>query len=622
MLLLITVLLILLIILTLVMLFSRTTNTENYNPWNNDFKLSSIAPFKEKSTIQGQGFARPDCQMHPNCFGCKGYAKSDLPFNLSWDGIQNQGHIALLFITGRNKPCVDNLWGKWIQNDYFVAFNHGNSPLSYAINIPTEEITYDNLVPAIIKLIEAALDKPSVKGCVFISESCIPTKSAAHVYKKLINSHSILLFVNENLDKAQFFHFLSRQAMEIVLNDYKNTKFAVGYTKSLSNGGNDELLIPQLLKNHPEIPTIHGNVTFQCHALNCINHENGWDPVSSVSSKNITTYPHFDKISTKFAQLLLSNKSLFARKFTKGTSVDGESLESFLSKNIMFTSENFSEAKIVKLQGGIGNLIVHNLFYSIKKELKIEPNIPVNISYFPTPIKLRDEEINRFKSIDKKWFKTEDPVVGWDYGYLDEKVRPYYLEYWRLCRPILKRVYDEYLIKMVVKYPVLHFRCSDVPTNRHPCYHTPKISFIDAVLYKIKEKQYTTVIFMTCNSHGVIEDKQKSVCINLEDFYIKYIESKGIKVIKQCNEILYDMSTMYHSPLLVSLNNSSLAFVVGISKDPKQYITGKIGKEKGEYNENALDKADWEIISINPLLHREVNDYYDLSEVRRKLMDV
>lgn len=619
MLLLITVLLVLLIVIVLVVLFSRTTNTENYNPWNNDFKLSSVAPFKKKSHIQGQGFARPDCQMHPNCFGCKGYAKSDLPFNLSWDGIQNQGHIALLFITGRNKPCVDNLWGKWIQNDYFVAFNHGNSPLSYAINIPTEKITYDNLVPAIIKLIEAALDKPSVKGCVFISESCIPTKSAAHVYKKLINSHSILFFVNENLDKAQFFHFLSRQAMETILDDYKKTQFAVGYSKSMSSGGNDELLIPQLLKNHPDIPTIHGNVTFQCSALNCINHENGWDP---VSSKRIITHPHFDKISTKFAQLLLSNKSLFARKFTKDTSVDGESLESFLSKNIMFTkNEHFSEANIVKLQSSIGNLIVHNLFYSIKKDLNIEPNTPVSISYFPTPIKLRDEEINRFKSIDKKWF-NEDPAIGWGYGNLDEKVRPYYLEYWRLCRPILKRVYDEYLIKMDVKYPVLHFRCSDIPTNRHPSYHIPKISFIDAVLDKIKEKKYTTVIILTCNSHGIMEEKQKNVCINLNDFYIKYIESKGIKVIKQCNEILYDMSTMYHSPLLVSLNNSSLSFVVGISKDPTQYITGKIGKENGEYNEHALDKADWEIININPLLHREVNDYYDFSEVRRKLMDV
>ncbi len=45
MILLILVLLILLIVL--VVLFSCTTNTENYNPWNNDFKLSSIALSKK-----------------------------------------------------------------------------------------------------------------------------------------------------------------------------------------------------------------------------------------------------------------------------------------------------------------------------------------------------------------------------------------------------------------------------------------------------------------------------------------------------------------------------------------------------------------------------------------------
>jgi hypothetical protein len=328
------IIIIVVIILLIIIVSSINPNSivDKYNAWNKNFKMSSIAPFKQKSIVQGQGFERPDCQMHPNCFGCKGYAKSDLPFDLTWKGIQNQGKIALLFITGRNKPCVDSLWSKWIHKDYFVAFNHGNSDLPYAINIPSVKITYSNIVPAIFKLIEAALENPTVKGCVFISESCIPTKSPAHVYKKLINSHSILFFVNENLDKAQFFHFLSRQAMEIALEDYSKTKLAIGYEKTMKNGGNDELLIPQLLKNHPDLPTIHGNTTFQCSAMNCINVDNGWAP---VTSKKIKTYPHYDKISNKFASLLLSNNSLFARKFTNNTSVDGQPLESFLEKHIL-----------------------------------------------------------------------------------------------------------------------------------------------------------------------------------------------------------------------------------------------------------------------------------------------
>lgn len=324
---------VIIIVVSLLILFNQPPDTfEQYNPWNNNFKMSSLSPFKKHSLIQGQHFKRPDCQMHPNCFGCKGYNKSDLPFNLPWDGIQNQGHIALLFITGRGEPCVNSIWERWINKEYFVAFNHGIVTLPYATNIPTEKITYDNIVPAIVKLIRTSLETPTIKGCVFISESCIPTKSPAHVYKKLIHSPSILLFVNENLDKSQFFYFLSRQAMEAIVEDYKHTKLASSYDKTMSNGGNDELLIPQILKKHPDIPTIHGNVTFQCSALNCINKENGWD---TTSTKKNVSHPHYDRLSKKFASLLLSNTSLFARKFTKDTTVDGEPISSFLEKHIL-----------------------------------------------------------------------------------------------------------------------------------------------------------------------------------------------------------------------------------------------------------------------------------------------
>ena len=319
---------IIILIVCLIVLIICNCRSESYNPWNNNFKNSSIMPFI-KNKNQGKKFKRPDCQTHPNCFGCPGFVKSNISYNLKWNKIEKPtGTIALLFLCNGTKPSFSNLWNKW-SNNHFPIFIH-NGTMKNGKTVEKVNTSYDNIVPGMISLLKEASKLNNLKGCIFLTESCIPIKSSAAVYKKLQYSPSILFYVNENLDKAQYTSYLTKEAIDAILKEYEKTKTANGYKSSMPNGGNDELLIPQLLKKFPNIPTEHGSVTFSCTTMNCINKNNGWVEKGFELEKGETSYPYYKSITKEFMDKLLDHESLFSRKYSKNCTMDGNSLENYL----------------------------------------------------------------------------------------------------------------------------------------------------------------------------------------------------------------------------------------------------------------------------------------------------
>ena len=334
------IIIILIIVIIITLICVCCCKNENFN---NPFPTSSVSPFKQPAPSQGIGFKRPPNQVHENCLGSHDFEKSKLKYNHQWGNENNNNTIAILFITRETGPQFQHLWEKWFNSAKgklkgYIHYSKQNSQnVNFAKKINTVENTYENIVPAMIALIEEVMKDSNNKGCLFVSESCIPIKSPAHIYNTIINSNSTFNFVNENLDKSGYQCYLTRPAMKLILDEYKKFTQAKGYNKTMPKGGNNELLFPQILKEHPEITTNHGVLTFFCFYTGTIKHflNTYKDTLNKEDVKKFEEFkehyttrgnPHrrsfITSVSPFMLKALLNYKAFFARKFDKDCKVD------------------------------------------------------------------------------------------------------------------------------------------------------------------------------------------------------------------------------------------------------------------------------------------------------------
>jgi hypothetical protein len=275
---------------------------------------------------------------------------------------------------------------------------------------------------------------------------------------------------------------------------------------------------------------------------------------------------------------------------------------------IVLCRDNFSQSTQGIVYTNIGNILSDYFYAKYANNMNsIFPNTTPEIRDFLLKIQQHDT-LPPYKFPSFTDDITPDKWIQRD--------RKNFLEFWKKARPYVRKVYDKTIPdnKKQINYPVIHFRCSDIPFNRHFMYHLPKIDTVNAIISILLERNISNVIWLNCNKH--LSDT--NTCNEINDFYIGIFEKNGIHVMKQCNSILDDFYLMIYCPLLVSLNSSSFSFMAGISKDPEDYISCNMGlEEMGEYK---LQKdADWLMIKSEPLLHKDVNDYYNIEELMLKL---
>ena len=310
--------------------------------------------------------------------------------------------------------------------------------------------------------------------------------------------------------------------------------------------------------------------------------------------------------------------------------------------SIFFTYEikdyAFTVHERLKPVDNFGNGVIRNLRISIKKKLgkRIISGFKI-YSDLPPYIEITDEEINKISKIPDKIFNIED-VHLWTINRWPKNIQQYYMPFWSVNRQILNRFYSTYLEKTNVELPVIHFRCSDIPFNRHKSYHIPKKNMIIWVANILKEKNMNKAIFLTCNKH-LSSSNEKQLCSKIKDIYIELFKNEGISLIPTCNYVRTDLAVMFYSPLLISLNNSSFSFSIGISKPADQFITSNMGEEscnaktfcstrsvdatqssKMKYHLNDKNIFDWTYFHEQPLLHIELKDYYNIDEIKNKIL--
>lgn len=197
----------------------------------------------------------------------------------------------------------------------------------------------------------------------------------------------------------------------------------------------------------------------------------------------------------------------------------------------------------------------------------------------------------------------------------DGSIRTNYLEYWQAVRPTLREFFTNNIQPTQIYIPVVHFRCSDAPFVAHPMYHLTKADTVNWMAKQIKARGFNKVIMLSCNRHRRLKN---NTCAKLADYYADIFKSNDIKVQKQCHSIVKDLALMIQTPLLVALNASSYSFIAGIAKDPEDFISCNLGREhEGKYLMHT--QGDWIQDTSEPLLHSQVDDYYDVNKILSKL---
>lgn len=269
-------------------------------------------------------------------------------------------------------------------------------------------------------------------------------------------------------------------------------------------------------------------------------------------------------------------------------------------------NEYFQSKKVTN----IGNQIIMYLQYSIFKAIDKPPiyKYDYEIDGFPKYIVITQEEADEFRKFPDDVWKLY--VTMWSYFAWPSHIQKYYMPFWKLSRNILRRLFDQVLPKKNITKPVIHFRCSDIPFNRQIDYHIPTDDMVQWTCDKIKEIGFNSIIMLHCNKH-LTKKGNEIHCNRFLDHYANIYKKNNIQIEFQCNSILDDLAIMVHSPLLVSLNASSFAFIAGISKDPNTFISGNNIRELSN-NYLETKNVDWIHYSKPPILHKDVPDYTKL----------
>lgn len=208
------------------------------------------------------------------------------------------------------------------------------------------------------------------------------------------------------------------------------------------------------------------------------------------------------------------------------------------------------------------------------------------------------------KGLQVPKYKTEDYDGGsaWQVDTEEGKI------FWDTMKPYIHKTLDETLEKsglfMNQKNPIIHFRCSDVPFNRHSWYHLAKWDF-----YRKALNGHSEVDVLMCPIVGATEDNKKA-CHQYIEFLKK--ELSPVKVNVSCGHFLEDFARMFYGPLVIS-PGSSMSFMSGYFGHGKLVTTGHF--EEGSSDTCKICEGD----KSSVLLHSDVPDYHDVENVNKML---
>ena len=191
--------------------------------------------------------------------------------------------------------------------------------------------------------------------------------------------------------------------------------------------------------------------------------------------------------------------------------------------------------------------------------------------------------------------------------------------FWIIMKPLANRILKEALekseLKRIVNSPVIHYRCSDVPMDRHNYYHFQKYEYFKKALTNIRENTGSTnkkVYIFYCNTHNNDENKQRT-CDDYSTSLVSYLENLGYTAIVKCGKIDEDFATLFYAPAVIG-TGGSFSFMAGFLSDGIFFSS-----MYDESRERELKDSDGWLLTGYTLKHAEVADYYDTQTVIKSL---
>ena len=191
--------------------------------------------------------------------------------------------------------------------------------------------------------------------------------------------------------------------------------------------------------------------------------------------------------------------------------------------------------------------------------------------------------------------------------------------FWTIMKPLANRILKEALEKAglnrVVDASVIHYRCSDVPMDRHDYYHFQKYEYFKKILAKIREQTGSTekkVYICYCNTHNNDEKKQRT-CDYYSSSLVSYLENLGYTAIVKCGKLDEDFATIFYAPAVIG-TGGSFSFMAGFLSDGIFYSS-----MYDEQKDRELKDSEGWLFNGYTLKHAEVADYYDTQTVIKSL---
>lgn len=239
--------------------------------------------------------------------------------------------------------------------------------------------------------------------------------------------------------------------------------------------------------------------------------------------------------------------------------------------------------------GGLGNILsvffnsmIFN--YHIKNNLNYENNIDLNFEHRHHFINL----LNSFKNnkFSHKQLELFPKNIQYDAIWNIHKNKTKY--YWDSIKnevnKSLKEFTKEIKVTELEQYPILHFRCSDVPYKKKN-YHFSKYKFYKWCNYKLKHK-YKKWYIMWDNSH-LSKDNYKQISTIYFNDLKKYLETDlKLEIIHiNKNNQYQDFKLLYNAPVVIQGGcGGSFSFFGGYFNS--QFLYTDVNKNK---NENTLN---------------------------------
>ena len=187
--------------------------------------------------------------------------------------------------------------------------------------------------------------------------------------------------------------------------------------------------------------------------------------------------------------------------------------------------------------------------------------------------------------------------------------------FWTILKPtvhkILNNAIEKSNLKNTIKYPIIHFRCADVPFIKHNKYYLQRYSFFKEALGKVTfNDNDRTVIIMNYLKHR--SDNESANCCNKYlNNLVKYISDLGYTCILQSKSSFEDFSDLFNAPYVIS-TGGSFSFMSGF------FGHGKfISTEHCQENNNCC-KDCGDIFTPNYNIHHKlINSYHDVDNVEK-----